>query len=146
MSDNNDNWTTVSNKKQPKEKKDPSQGSPKNAVSGFEHQNWEKTIIHGKSNNSTGPKQIVHKNINPEAIRLAKLENDETIKLKSLSLDARQELVKGRVAKGLNQEKLANALSMPANLYKDIENGKTIPQQNILSKINFFLGTKAKLT
>jgi len=143
MSDNNDDWTTVSNKK---EKKDPSQGIPKNAVSGFEHQNWDTTIIHGKSSTSTGPKQIVHKNVNPEAIRLAKLENDETIKLKSLSLDARQELVKGRVAKGLNQEKLANALSMPANLYKDIENGKTIPQQNILSKINFFLGTKAKLT
>ena len=43
-------------------------------------------------------------------------------------------------------EKLAQALAIPANLYKDIENGKTIPQQNVLSKINSFLGTKVKLT
>jgi ribosome-binding protein aMBF1 (putative translation factor) len=35
---------------------------------------------------------------------------------------------------------------MNANLYKDIENGKTIPQQNVLNKINRFLGTTAKLS
>ena len=132
MSDN-DNWTTVSSKK----------ALPKNTTPGFEHQNWDNVVINKKpSPNSNQTK----KNINPEAIRLAKLDNNDFVKLKSLSIDARQELVKGRVAKGFNQEKLAQALAIPANLYKDIENGKTIPQQNILSKINNFLGTKVKLT
>ena len=45
----------------------------------------------------------------------------------------------------MNQEKLANALSIQASLYKDIENGKTNPNQSMLSKINSFLGTKVKL-
>jgi hypothetical protein len=132
MSDN-DNWTTVSSKK----------ALPKNTTPGFEHQNWDNVVINKKpSPNSNQTK----KNINPEAIRLAKLDNNDFVKLKSLSIDARQELVKARVAKGFNQEKLAQALAIPANLYKDIENGKTIPQQNVLSKINSFLGTKVKLT
>jgi hypothetical protein len=139
MSDNNDNeWQTVNKKKAPS----------KNDHVTFDHQNWETTIIHGKNAaTTTGPKQIVNKNVNPEAIKMAKIANsDDIIKLKNLSIDARQELVKGRVAKGYNQEKLAQALCIPVNLYKDIENGKTIPQQNVLTKINIFLGTRAKLT
>jgi ribosome-binding protein aMBF1 (putative translation factor) len=133
MSDNDD-WSNVSSKKAP----------PKNEVKGFEHQNWEPTILKGKpkTTNSIQPKV----NRDPEAIRLAKLENDEPIKVKSLSNEARQELIKGRVAKGLNQEKTAQALAIQANMYKDIENGKIIPNQNILTKINNFLGTKVKLT
>lgn len=133
MSDN-DEWTNVSSKKAP----------PKNSVSGFEHQNWEPTIIKGnaKTNATSQPKV----KLNPEAIRLAKLENDEPVKVKSLSNESRQELIKGRVAKGLNQEKMAQALAIQANLYKDIENGKVIPNQTILNKINNFLGTKVKLT
>jgi ribosome-binding protein aMBF1 (putative translation factor) len=132
MSDN-DNWTTVSSKK----------ALPKNTTPGFEHQNWDNVVINKKPSPNSNQ---IKKNINPEAIRLAKLDNNDFVKLKSLSIDARQELVKGRVAKGFNQEKLAQALAIPANLYKDIENGKTIPQQNVLSKINSFLGTKVKLT
>jgi hypothetical protein len=77
---------------------------------------------------------------------MQKLEAGEPIKLKSLSIEARQDLIKGRVAKGLNQEKLALSLAIPANLYKDIENGKTIPQQNVLNKINRYLGTTVKLS
>ena len=138
MSDNNE-WETVNKKK----------AQPKNDRINNDHQNWEPVIIHGKNagSNTNGSKQIIPKSINPEAIKMAKLANtDDIIKLKTLSIDARQELFKGRVTKGYNQEKLAQALCIPANLYKDIENGKTIPQQNILTKINNFLGTKAKLT
>jgi len=77
---------------------------------------------------------------------MQKLEAGEPIKLKSLSIESRQDLIKGRDAKGLNQEKLALSLAIPANLYKDIENGKTIPQQNVLNKINRYLGTMVKLS
>jgi len=134
MSDN-DEWSTVSSKKK---------APPKNSVSGFEHQNWEPTIVHGKPKTTTT--QVNKVKPNPEAIRLAKLENDEPVKIKTLSNDARQELIKGRVAKGLNQEKLAQSINIQANLYKDIENGKVVPTPNLLNKINNFLGTKAKLT
>lgn len=134
MSDNE--WTTVTSKKQ---------APPKNTVSGFEHQNWDKTVIHGKPSTTT-QKTTVRKNMDPEAIRLAKLANDEPVKIKSLSISDRQEIIKGRVAKGFNQDKFAQELCIPSNLYKDIENGKSIPSQVLLNKINYSLGTKVKLT
>jgi len=117
---------------------------PQKSETGFEHQNWDTVTISKTTKNKVSNDS--KKNINPESIRLAKLDNNEIVKAKSLSTEAKQELIKARVAKGLNQEKLANALSMQANLYKDIENGKSIPNQNMLNKINNFLGTKVKLT
>ena len=50
-----------------------------------------------------------------------------------------------RAAKGLKQDQLAQALAMPVNLYKDIENGKTIPTQQQLTKINNYLKINLKL-
>jgi ribosome-binding protein aMBF1 (putative translation factor) len=144
MSNNtNGEWTTVDSKKKT-HSKNGSQESSNNIEQHYEHQNWSSTVIHGKSS-KPGPTQT-KKTYSEEAIRLAKIENDEPVKQRILTIEARQELIKGRVAKGLNQEKLANALCIPANLYKDYENGKTIPAPNILSKINNFLGTKVKLT
>ena len=111
-------------------------------------QDWEKVVLRAPKGTllKNAPKDIVKKGNNEEAIRLAKLDSaEEPVKPKTLSIGSRQELIKARVAKGLNQEKLANALSIQASLYKDIENGKTNPNQSMLSKINSFLGTKVKL-
>ena len=141
--DQNENeWTTVVTKKRHPPKNENAPVNP-NAI-----QDWDRVIIHGKSAPSSTIKKAIAPRINlsPEAIKMQKIESGEIIKPKILSIDARQELIKGRVAKGYNQEKLAQALAMPANLYKDIENGKAIPQHNILNKINNFLGTKAKLS
>jgi len=142
MSNDENEWTTVVSKKKVAPKNENAPANP-NVM-----QDWDKVVIHGKSAPSSTIKKSIAPRINltPEAIKIQKIEAGEIIKPKILSLDARQELIKGRVAKGYNQEKLAQALAMPANLYKDIENGKTVPQHNILNKINNFLGTKAKLT
>jgi len=111
-------------------------------------QDWEKVILRAPKGTilKNAPKVIVKKTHNEEAARLAKLDSaEEPLKQKTLSIGSRQELIKARVEKGLNQEKLANALSIQATLYKDIENGKTNPNQSMLSKINNFLGTKVRL-
>lgn len=161
MSDNNDNsgWTTVVTKKKPTGVKKEGTGVgalSANQTTNFvhtntDHQQWEPTIIrannsHTNTRTKTGPRVIVPRTNTAEAALMQKLDSNEIVKLKSLSMEARQELVTRRVAKGLNQEKLAQALCIPANLYKDIENGKTTPQQNVLSKINNFLGCRVKLT
>jgi ribosome-binding protein aMBF1 (putative translation factor) len=142
MSNDENEWTTVVSKKKVAPKNENAPANP-NVM-----QDWDKVVIHGKSAPSSTIKKAIAPRINltPEAIKIQKIEAGEIIKPKILSLDARQELIKGRVAKGYNQEKLAQALAMPANLYKDIENGKTVPQHNILNKINNFLGTRAKLS
>ena len=143
MSDNvNGEWTTVDSKKKTHSKNGSQESN--NIEQHYEHQNWASTVIHGKTS-KPGPTQQKH-TMSEQAIRLAKIANDEPVKQRILTIESRQDLIKGRVAKGLNQEKLANALCIPANLYKDYENGKAIPPPNILSKINNFLGTKVKLT
>jgi ribosome-binding protein aMBF1 (putative translation factor) len=141
MSNDESEWTTVVTKKKQPPKNENAAVNP-NAI-----QDWDRVIIHGKSAPSNAKKIIAPRvNLTPDAIKMQKIEAGEIIKPKILSIDARQELIKGRVAKGFNQEKLAQALAMPANLYKDIENGKAIPQINVLNKINRFLGTTAKLS
>ena len=142
MSNDESEWTTVISKKKQQPKNENAPVNP-NAI-----QDWSTVIIHGKSAPSSTIKKAIapRVNLSPEAIKMQKIEAGEIIKPKILSIDARQELIKGRVAKGFNQEKLAQALAMPANLYKDIENGKAIPQINVLNKINRFLGTTAKLS
>ena len=157
MSDNNDNsgWTTVVTKKKPTGVKKEGTGAANQTTNSVhtntDHQQWEPTIIrannsHTNTRTKTGPRVIVPRTNTAEAALMQKLDSNEIVKLKSLSMEARQELVTRRVAKGLNQEKLAQALCIPANLYKDIENGKPNPQQHVLSKINNFLGCRVKLT
>jgi ribosome-binding protein aMBF1 (putative translation factor) len=132
MSD--DEWTTVNSKKH---------APPKNERNQTVMQNWEPVVLKNvkKTNVAT-----TKPNISQQEIINRKLENDEPIKVKSLSNESRQELIKARVAKNMNQDKVAQALAIQSNIYKNIENGKTIPPPGLLSKINNLLGTKVKLT
>ncbi len=111
----------------------------------LDHQDWKSVTIHGapKILNKVPTKVLP----NPSNSHLKKIEAaTEAGKLKQLDIGSRQLLIGGRTAKGLKQDQVAQALCMPANLYKDIENGKTIPTQQQLTKINNFLKTNAKLS
>lgn len=112
------------------------------------NQDWEKIVIHGKSaniNHHKMKKSIVPK-VSTQAIQMKKIEESTEIgKLKELHLGDRQMMISMRAAKGLKQDQLAQALAMPVNLYKDIENGKTIPTQQQLTKINNYLKINLKL-
>lgn len=110
------------------------------------HQDWDPVIIHTKpkpvsrstpvsKQNATGTKHI------------KELENaTEASKPKELSIPDRQIIISMRAAKGLKQDQLAQALAMPASLYKNIENGKITPTQQQLNKINNYLKCNVKLT
>ena len=119
-----------------------------NEIPSLEHQDWTKVVIHGKSSNNklknNITKPIVHKDHN--SILLAKLDQATDVdKIKSISLTDRQNMISMRVAKGLKQVDVNKSLCFPANLYKDIESGKTIPTLQQLNKINIFLKTNFKL-
>jgi len=138
--DDEGGWTKVVSKKKTVPKNENASINPTVV------QDWDRVVIHGKPTHTIKKAAAPRVNFTPDAVKMQKLDAGEIVKPKILSIESRQELIKGRVAKGLNQEKVAQALAIPANLYKDIENGKTIPQYNILNKINSFLGTHAKLT
>ena len=113
------------------------------------NQDWEKIIIHGKSANINQHKMKTPPipKVSTQAIQMKKIEESTEIgKLKELHLGDRQIIISMRAAKGLKQDQIAQALSMPANLYKDIENGKTIPTQQQLNKINNYLKVNVKLS
>ena len=111
-------------------------------------QDWENIVINGKAANINKHKMktsIVPK-ISTQAIQMKKIEESSEVgKLKELHLGDRQIMISMRAAKGLKQDQIAQALSMPVNLYKDIESGKTIPTQQHLTKINNYLKINLKL-
>lgn len=112
----------------------------------FNHQDWNNLVIHGKSKTLNQPKTIIPKTTQ-QSIQLKKIEESNDVgKLKELHLGDRQIIISSRAARGLKQDQIAQALSMPANLYKDIENGKTIPTQQHLNKINNYLKINVKLS
>ena len=110
------------------------------------HQDWEPVVIHGKNTSSH-----VHKSTAPQNASGTKhlkeiAESNDIGKLKELSSQDRQTMISMRAAKGLKQDQLAQAIAMPASVYKNIESGKAIPTQQQLSKINFYLKTNLKLS
>lgn len=111
-------------------------------------QDWEPVVIHGKNTNTN---TNVHKSTTQQNAAGTKqlkeiAESNDIGKLKELSGQDRQTMISMRAAKGLKQEQLAQAIAMPASVYKNIESGKAIPTQQQLSKINFYLKMNLKLS
>jgi ribosome-binding protein aMBF1 (putative translation factor) len=110
----------------------------------LENQDWTPVVIRSKT--AKKPAEPISHEIVSNVNKAKKLENsDDTGTFKKLSNESRQTLVQARVAKNLKQDDLARALNMPANIYKAIENGKSIPTQQDLNKINNYLKTSLKL-
>jgi ribosome-binding protein aMBF1 (putative translation factor) len=111
------------------------------------NQDWEPIQIHGKS---LTIKPIINKVQNKiPVISKQYKEIDQASdagKLKQLQLEDRQTMISMRTNKKLKQDQIAGILSMPVNLYKDIENGKTIPTQQQLQRINNYLKINLKLS
>jgi len=112
----------------------------------MDHQDWNNVVIHGKPKQLNQAK-VIQPRISQEANHMRKIEESTEVgKLKQLSNADRQLLISSRAARKLTQVQVAQALAMHVNLYKDIENGKTIPNQQQLSKINNYLKINVKLT
>jgi len=78
------------------------------------------------------PKQQAH--------NIRKLEEaDGPIKLKTLSMEMRQEITNRRVSKQWTQADLNKFCSFPQNTIRDIESGRVAPNQHQLSMLNRIL-------
>jgi len=111
------------------------------------HQDWDPVVINKKITNNNVNKPTVPQQRMAGSKQLREV-NDATSagKLKELQGGDRQIMISMRVAKGLKQDELAQALAMPASIYKNIENGKTIPTPQQLNKINNYLKINLKLS
>jgi ribosome-binding protein aMBF1 (putative translation factor) len=66
-------------------------------------------------------------------------EADGPIKLKTLSMEMRQEITNRRVSKQWTQADLNKFCSFPQNTIRDIESGRVAPNQHQLSMLNRIL-------
>ena len=107
-------------------------------------QDWNPVIVHGKA--AVKKQQEMRTPMSAEAIRLAKLANDEEVKrAKTLSKESRQAMMQLRAAQKWTQRDLDMRCSFPANTIRDLEAGKMPPSQGQLNTLNRVLKTGLKL-
>jgi ribosome-binding protein aMBF1 (putative translation factor) len=111
-------------------------------------QDWEPVTVCGK-NPTVGVKkqatQVVERRSN-EAIRLAKVENEEVGKPKVLSPESRKELIAARLANKKSQADMDRQCAFQTNTFKEIEAGRLTPVGGMLNRINRELKISLRLT
>lgn len=113
-------------------------------------QDWTPVLLTGKKpvskQNGVGTKYNIEERKNDEAksaaAKMYALENSEDITIQTIPLSISQEISKARVAKGLTQKELAQRLNLQPAVITSYENGKAIPDNQMLQKIARELGTK----
>ena len=72
---------------------------------------------------------------------LAKLEDsDDVYKHKTVSIELKKAITQARMAKKMTQKQLANAINERAEVIQEYENGKAIPNPQVLNKLDRALG------
>lgn len=106
-------------------------------------QDWS-VVTYGKRKNFVVPEpKVAHAVSN--AAKIANSDEHE-VKLKELSLEARQTMIRQRVALGMTQLQLNQLCRLPANTIRDAEAAKQVPSQGQLSIINRSLKTNLRLS
>ena len=113
-------------------------------------QDWAPVVLSGKKpmakQNGTGTKYNIEERKSDEAKSAASkmyaLENSEDVTVQTIPLSISQEISKARVAKNLTQKEVAQRLNVQPAVITSYENGKAIPDNQMLQKIARELGTK----
>ncbi len=111
-------------------------------------QDWTPVVINGKKSVSPGQMKysIEEKKSDAEKSRLAKsfaIENEtEIFQTAHIPQALCQEIIQARNAKKLTQKQLANMMNIQQSVIASYENGKAIPDNQILQKIAKTLGVK----
>ena len=109
----------------------------------YEHQDLNQVVFRKptkKSSNNTHSKKPdniistikVYDPANPDA--------EPMIKPKMIDVEFSKQLVDARVAKGMTQKQLANALSIDVSIINDYERGQGVKSGPIVSKMKRYLG------
>ncbi len=112
-------------------------------------QDWTPVVLSGKKpvlKNGTNNKYNIEERKSDEAKSAASkmyaLENSETVTIQKIPLSISQEISKARIAKNLTQKELAQRLNVQPAIITSYENGKAIPDNQMLQRIARELNTK----
>lgn len=90
--------------------------------------------------NATVEKKTVNHEIGSKLAKLDKA--DEPDEIKTITLSMGQKIQQARLAKGMKQKDLSNKINVKPQVIAEYENGKAIPDNKIISKIERALGIK----
>ena len=106
----------------------------------MDHQDWKPVVFKKKI---VKKEAVVKSNkTSEESQRQKKIEEGEHFRHKHVELNVRQAIMKGRNARGLKQKQLASMLSVRPDVIINYENGKAIPNSQMLQKMERQLGIK----
>ena len=104
---------------------------------GFIHQDWNEVVLQK-------PIEIKHStSSNNKSKSLNKLDQNETIvSLPKTNLELKTAIQKGRIAKKMSQKQLASQMNVSVQMISQYENGKAIPNNSFISRIEKVLQVK----
>lgn len=116
----------------------------------MDHQDWSPTVIRNALYAKKSAEHAKKPTMSSEAIRLAKLANNEegvgvSKRPKVLSVESRQTMMRLRADQTWSQRDLDMRCSFPAHTIRDLENGKLPPSTTQLNIVNRVLKTGLKL-
>ena len=94
---------------------------------------------HKKRPGSNSPTNQPKKIINNTGNKVKVDEETGDVRAVTVNKEFSQQIIKARVAKGMNQQQLATALSLDVTIIKSYENGTGTHNGNIISKIKTYL-------
>lgn len=113
----------------------------------MEHQDWNPTIL--RKNNTQFKKKGTsvlktsgRKNAQRGQHANSKMDDNEYCPEKKVSHELKMQIQKARTGKKLTQKQLANQCNLTIKTIQDYENGKALPNPQILNKLNRVLGVK----
>lgn len=80
----------------------------------------------------------------PNARRLEDDDEDGPPKVQTVKVSVARRIQQGRQAKGWTQKQLAQAINEKPTVVNDYENGRAVPNNQILGKMERALGTKIR--
>merc|ERR1712146_251353 len=126
----------------------------------MEHQNWGESWVVPKNTGDRGKQSYnsalggnvtavtrvqqnkMYTGANHDAKKYAQIMESEDTHVDTVGHDVKIAIQKARQAKGWNQRQLAEAISAKADVIRDYENGKAIPDNALIAKIEKVTGVK----
>jgi len=116
----------------------------------FTHQNWDSVTIGKTTKTSENSQTVVKPCVNKPSngIKVEKIfdPNDPDAEPETRTVmithTLSQQIQQARVAKGLTQKELANAISIPVSVINEYERGDAVHNVNYITKIKNYLGIR----
>ncbi len=117
------------------------------------YQNWAPTVLTTSQKTTTKDlknKALIDKNVqsvkkvtgNVDGKQLHKILESESMEVPQISVELRQAIVKGRIAKEWKQKDLALAIGVKESIVSSYESGKAVPENATIAKMEKALGCK----